>query len=811
MRNLPHSIRALLRHRRYTGLAVLTLAIGIGVNTAMFGLLDAVYFRPLPITDHTALVDVRLASPLNRFGTLSYREFRDLERGTSSFLDVFAVGQRGVTLAHGDETTLLLIHYVSGRYFPSLGIPMHLGRGFTVRDDDPAVTVPQVVINHHLWKERLGAPSDIIGRTIQLNDTHFTVIGVTAAGFAGLSRTVRTDVWVATAQAPMVVPGFREELDDRRQRWFQVTGRLKPGSELRQASAELDVLFGAWRGAEPGGVPDYRDARLVARPWREQMDADRREGAIFLALVGLVLFIACANVANLTLARSEGRRRELSVRAALGARQSDLFVQVLIESAIVGTSGAAAGLLVASWVAAALPSLAPPSSSIVLDVRIDARLIAFAALLAAIAAAIVGLAAAWNASRVDVATGLKTQALTTSGSGGVTFRDLLVTGEIALSGIIIVTAALLVRSLVSTLALDPGFDIRKQVATFYVVPGLKGYDRPGTYRLLEESRLALQDIPGVARASYAIRLPAQGNEAGWSSSFVIPGKEPPPGRESFNIRYTMVGPGYFDVMGTRILDGRGISEADRPGSAPVAVISQAMARQLWAGESPLGRRLRMGRERPVEREIVGVAEDIRIGGLHEAPEMYVYVPYAQDMQSFGLLLVESARDATDVATAVRRRIREIDSNLPILSISSFARHRDGLLFEHRRNAWIALAIALLALGLGAVGVHGVVSLVAARRTREIGIRMMLGGTRAQVLRLLLRRSTAQAIAGAGLALAGSLGAGRLLSSQLHGVDPRDPLSFCAGLAISVLVALGAGMTPVWRAVHQEPAEALRDE
>jgi hypothetical protein len=292
---------------------------------------------------------------------------------------------------------------------------------------------------------------------------------------------------------------------------------------------------------------------------------------------------------------------------------------------------------------------------------------------------------------------------------------------------------------------------------------------------------------------------------------VIPGKEPPPGRESFNIRYTMVGPGYVDVMGTRILDGRGISEADRPGSAPVAVISQAMARQLWAGESPLGRRLRMGRERPVEREIVGVAEDIRIGGLHEAPEMYVYVPYAQDMQSFGLLLVESARDATDVATAVRRRIREIDSNLPILSISSFARHRDGLLFEHRRNAWIALAIALLALGLGAVGVHGVVSLVAARRTREIGIRMMLGGTRAQVLRLLLRRSTAQAIAGAGLALAGSLGAGRLLSSQLHGVDPRDPLSFCAGLAISVLVALGAGMTPVWRAVHQEPAEALRDE
>jgi predicted permease len=390
MRDLPRAVRALLRQPRYTILAVLTLAVGIGVNTAMFGLIDAAYLRPLPVTDAAALVDIRLTSPGNRFSTLSYGEFQEIAGGATSLEDVFAIGQRGVTLSHRGETTLLLIHYVSGRYFPSLDIPMYLGRGFTTADDDPSVATPQVVINHHLWKERLGAPPDIIGRTVQLNETHFTVIGVTAPGFAGLERTVRTDVWVATAQAPMVVPGFREELDDRRRRWFQVAGRLRPGADVRRVSAELDVLLERWRAGASAGAPDYADARLVARPWRDQTDADRREGVVFLALVGLVLFIACANVANLTLARGEGRRRELSVRAALGATRRHLVAQILLESGIISVLGAAAGFLFASWVADVVPALLPPSSSVTLDVRVDSRMMAFAILLAAMATALVG-------------------------------------------------------------------------------------------------------------------------------------------------------------------------------------------------------------------------------------------------------------------------------------------------------------------------------------------------------------------------------------------------------------------------------------
>jgi predicted permease len=374
-----------------------------------------------------------------------------------------------------------------------------------------------------------------------------------------------------------------------------------------------------------------------------------------------------------------------------------------------------------------------------------------------------------------------------------------------------IAAGLLVRTFAQSLAVNPGFDTRKNVATFYMVPGLKGYDRAGTYRFFDECRRAIAALPGVKRVSYAIRLPAQGNEAGWSASFTIPGVEPPPGKHAFEIRYTMVGPEYFEVMGTRILGGRGISEADRPDAAPVAVVSESMARRFWPGENALGRRIRMGTTRPVDREIVGIAEDIRIGGLYEPLEAYVYVPYAQNAQSFGLLLVETHdRPASTVGT-IRRRVGEIDAALPVLRVSSIAEHMNLLLFEDRRNAWVALAIAILALTLGAVGVHGVVSLVTLRRTREVGIRLVLGARRGQLLRLLLDKGLRLALAGVVLGIAGGIAAGRLLRSQLHGLNPVDPWSLVLGAIVCLSVAVAASFLPVWRASRLDPAIALRDE
>ncbi len=809
MTDLTYSLRTLRRSPRYTALAVATLATGIGVTAAMFGLLDALYFRPLPIVASERLVDLTLQSPGNRFGTFSYEEFRELERAPG-FADVFAIGRRGATLNHRGESHLLLIHYVTGRYFPSLGIPMHLGRGFTDADDSPGATTPQVVINHHLWQERLGAPADIIGRTIQLNSTMFAVIGVTAPGFAGLDPPVRTDVWVTTTQAPLVAPGLRNEIVSRRHRWFEIVGRLADGVEVEQAGSALAAIAARWRSLD---ARDYAEARIALRRHDEAREHARRQGAIFLAIVGLVLLISCANVANLTLARGEGRRREMALRSALGATRAGLLRQMFIESALVSIAATAAGLVLAAWLIRLVPALLPPGSSFVmLDVRVDARLLAFTAFLAAIATTLVGLIPAWRGSRSSITTGLKTQGAGLTWSGrGVSLRDLLVVSEIALSGVVIVAAGLLLRSFAVSLAIDPGFRTGKHVATFYMVPGLRGYDAPGTQRFLEAARQAAATLPGVTRVSYGIRLPAQGNEAGWSASFVIPGKEPPPGKDAFQIRYTMVGPEYFAVMGTRILSGRGIVAADQPGSNPVAVISETMARRLWPGESPLGRWIRMGRAKPVDREIVGIAEDIRISGLHEPPEMYVYVPFAQAPQGFGLLLVETSTDVTTVTAPVRAQLARVDANVPVLAVSSFAEHMNLLLYEDRRNAWIGLGVALLALTLGAVGVYGVVSLIAARRTKELGIRVALGAERPHLLRLLLGRGLALAAAGAVLGIAGGLAAGRLIRSQLHGIEPGDPWSIAAATVILVAAAIGASFTPAWRASRVDPVVALRDE
>jgi predicted permease len=810
MSDLRYSCRTLLRHPRYTVLAILTLAAGIGATAAVFALLDTLYFRPLPIRDAGRLYDVTLEAPNNRFHTFSYEEFKDLERAVPAFADVFAIGQRGVTLNRNGDAQPMLIHYVSGRYFPSLGIPMHLGRAFTDKDDRPEVTTPQVVINHHLWKERLGSRPDVIGSTIQLNSTSFTVIGVTAPGFVGLQRTVRTDVWVTTSQAPMVVRGLADELSDRSRRWFTVVGRLAEGATVEQVRAQLDALASAWRTAD---AREYKDSRILARRQSENTEQERAQGATFLAVVALVLLIACANVANLTLARGEGRQREMVLRSALGASRLRLLRQMLVESTLIVSAASACGLLLAAWLVQIVPALLPPGSSyVMLDVRIDDRLLAFSALLTAAAIVIVGLLPAARGSRANLAGSLRGGGRAfTPGRRMLPLRDVLVVGEIALSGVVVIAAGLMVRSFAAGLAVEPGFDTAKSVSTFYVVPGLKGYDRPGTYRFLEAARTNAAAIPGVTRASYGIRLPAQGNEAGWAATFNVPGHEPPAGTAGFELRYTMVGPDYFEVMGTRILSGRGIAASDTPGAAPVAVISQALARRFWPGENPIGRRIVMGRAKPVNREIIGVAEDIRIGGLYEAPEPYVYVPYAQQQQSFGLLLVESTMDPVALAAAVKQQLARVDPNVPILTVSSFEQHMSLLLYEDRRNAWIGIAVAALALTLGAVGVYGVVALVTARRTRELGIRVALGAGRRQLLQLLLGKGVALALTGASLGVLGGLWVGRLLQSQLRGIEPTDSLSLVTGTLILVGVALTSSFIPAWRASRLDPAVALRDE
>jgi predicted permease len=503
----------------------------------------------------------------------------------------------------------------------------------------------------------------------------------------------------------------------------------------------------------------------------------------------------------------------MAVRAALGASRLRLAGAAVAESAALSSLGAAAGLVGSFWLADLFPALVPPGAlTYVLDVRFDGRVLAFTAVLAGLSTVLVGLTPAWRAVRGDTMASLKVEAVASGRDRrGWPLRDLIVVAQVAVCVVVLVAAGLLVRSLAHGLRVNPGFDTGKSVATFYLVPGLSGYDAERTYRFFEQCRAGVRALPGVRRASYAIRLPAQGNEVGWAYDFTIPGKEPPPGERFFRIKYTMVGPDYFEVVGTRIRRGRGIQTADLPGSVPVAVINETMARSLWPGEDPIGKKVLMGRDDPVAREIVGVAEDNKIGSLYEPTQMYLYVPYAQHQQQYGLLLVEVDGKPEGVFDAVKRRIAEVDPAQPVLDVGSFDRHMRFVLFEERRDAWIAVGIALLAVALGAVGIHGVVSLVSALRTREMGIRLALGARPSDVRRLVLSKGLRLAAAGLVVGSFGGLVAGKVLESRLHGVSGADPWSFLLGAMSLLAVAALASLIPARRAGRLDPVVALRYE
>jgi predicted permease len=809
MKTLLVAIRTLARKPAYAAVAILTLAVGVGSNSAIFGLLDAMYFRPIPLREPDQLVQVRFTSPKSTLDMLSYREYQMIRAGVPGFDDVVAIGRRGVTLRRNGEARLIIVHYVSGNYFNVLGIPLALGRGLQPFDDTAEANTPSVVINHELWQNQLNGRPDVIGSTIQLNETLFTVVGVTAPGFLGLSRVTRTDVWIAAAQAHFAVNGLQNEIESPYQRWFDVMARV-PAPSLREAQVQLDTVLARWRG---DNAEQYQAAALSAHRLSDDERNAAFEGVGFLGLVGLVLLVACANVANLTLAQSEARRREIAVRAALGASRARIFHQVLSESMALAVAAAVIGIILASWLVSLFPALVPSGVlTYVIDIRFDFRMFLFTAFITTLTALLVGAIPAWKGSQSDVMSILKDETVGGSGQKQRTrMRDALIVAQVGISVVVIVAAGLLVRSFARSLEIRPGFDTRKNVATFYLSPGIRGYDQAQTWRFLEDARRTTASLPGVKRASYGIRLPAQANESGWAADFTIPEKEPPPGESYFRIKYTMVGPDYFEAMGTHILRGRGLLEKDAPDSPGVAVISETMAERMWPGEDPIGKTIVMGRKEPKPLEIVGIAEDIKIAALYERSAMYVYVPFAQNPQGFGLLLVETDGPIDSIITPVKNRLAQLDKNLPILDIGSFDRHLNVVLFAERRDAWVALGVSILTLFLGMIGIYSVVSLIVARRRREIGIRIALGAERADVLRLILGHVVRMTGIGLGLGLAGGVIAGRVLQSHLHGVSPGDPWNLAVSATILGSTALIAGFIPCWLSTRTDATQSLRAE
>jgi predicted permease len=779
----------------------LTLGLGIGANLALFSLLDAIYFRPLPLREPERLVRVESTFPTAFWGLLSYIESKEIAESIPAFEDVVPVGGRGVTLHRDGETHVLLVDYVSPRFFDALGIPLHLGRGF----DAGEAATPQVIVNYGLWQEELAAQPDIVGSAIQLNDTLFTVVGVAGKEFIGLDRIVQRDVFLMAEQAPFAVPRLRDELANRYQRWFEIYARLKPRATEEEAQAQLDTLARRWEAEDR---EQYHGGGLRLQGFEESRRAAVREGAVLLALPGLVLLMACADVANLLLARNEARRRERAMKRALGAGRRDLLSELFVESVLLSVSGAVLGGLGASWLIRLFPRLVPPGEiTYTIDAGIDFRLAVFGVALVLATAILVTLASTSTSASGGLVSDLKGGR---SSRHGFRVQHALVAAQMAIGVLVLAAAALIVRSLFVASNLRPGFDSGKEVATLYLVSGMDTTNE-ATHRLLEELRQRLSALPSVRRVSYGIRLPAQGNEAGWSSEFVVPGEEPPPGEEAFRIRYTMVGPDYFEVMGTRILAGRGIEASDSPESEPVAVVSVTMAKRLFSGEDPLGNEILMGKTR-TSRRIVGVAEDVKISDLYEEPEMYVYIPYAQDPQGFGLLLVETGGEPAEaILKPATAEIARLAPEVPVLMTGSFGEHMREVLYEERRDAWVAAGTGVLALLLTIVGLYGLVAMVTTERTKDIGIRMALGASRGAVVRLVVGRGLALALAGSGAGVLAALALSRHVESRIHGIESHDPLSFAIAAGLGVVVGLVAGLVPALRAARLDPAIAVRSE
>ncbi len=804
--DLRFALRSLRKSPGFAAAAILILALGIGANTAIFSLLDAVVLHPLPgVSRPEALVDFS-------GNTVSYPWYREVREGTASSLSGLAAWRvRDMSLSGGAAAERIGGGIVSGNYFDVLGARPALGRLLAPADEQSGE--PVVVLGHRLWKQRFGADPAVVGKSVPLNGAPFTVIGVAPEGFRGAAFGQSPDVWVPIGAWPRLATGrFRSlDLGARGWGWLSVTGRLRSDVPVAQAQAAVQVAARQQSAAFPDDSPDQAPVMLRSTLRAAAGFGQSGDPVAFLALlvgaVGVTLAIACANLANLLLARATARQREIAVRQAIGATRSRLVRHLLTESLLLGVLGGAAGLLVASWSLGLIGRMPLPDdlSFAVFGPSLDARALGFSLLLSIATGLAFGLLPAIQASAGSVGSALK--ASSAAGPPRSRARDALVAAQVSLCLLLLVAAGLLGRSLQSALATDLGFPSHGLMVST-VDLGLQRYDAPRAAVFLRELRDRVASSPGVRSASWAGLVPLGGGQ--WVESFSIEGRPSPESRRD-EAEINVLGAGFFRTMEIPVLEGREFDDrVDREGSPAVALVNEAMARRYWPGRSPVGRRIDIG---GAARTVVGTVRDFRTGSLRDRPAPQVYLPMAQDPGA-GLqplnLLVRGRSGASGVAEAIRSEIRRLDPSLPS-RLGTFDEELGGQLVPQRLGSALLGLFGLLSLVLAAVGIYAVISFGVAARTREIGVRMALGARAADVRRLVVAQ-TARPVA-AGVALGVILGAvaARLLAGFLYGVSPSDPVTFAGVTALLLFCALGAAYLPARRASRIDPMTALRTD
>jgi predicted permease len=813
--DIRYGIRSWRKAPGFAAIVVIVLALGIAANTIVFSVIETLFFEPFPVRQASELVVVRgsrTGSGSREAAQISYPNVKDLRDRSRAFASLAAYsGPMTLTMLNESAPQRLFGELVTGSYFETLGLTPAKGRFFLPEEDAVPDAAPVLVLTYGAWLHRFNGAPDIIGRSVRINGVTFSVIGVAPDGFKGLDAVFGPDVWIPTMMAPQVLPAqSRDWLENRSALAFQAVGRLKPGVTRQQASSDLTTIAAALEKEYPDA---NRGRGITVDPLTRAALADSGGisavaiSAVLLMIPGLILLIACSNVANLLLARAVGRRPEIAVRLALGAGRGRLVRQLLTESVLLAAVSGLAGFGLALLGGRLLWSFRPPEfAANLIDLHVNGSVMIFAALVSLTTALIFGIVPAWQSTRTDVVRALNETARSIGRArGGITVGKVLLAGQVALSLVSLITAGLLVRSLQHAYAVDPGFETRR-LGIALISPGQVGYSRVRTEAFYRDVRARLAATPGIVDASWATHLPLFGHP---SRSIVIPGREERDRTSPLMTVVNAIDLHYFATTGIPLTEGRDFADSDREGTASVAIVNETLAVRAWPGLDPMGREFRLNGDSTVWR-IVGVSKTANYGSLGEAPQPCVYLPLRQAFSDAAVLYVRTEGDPEQILSTVQRQIRGLDSRIDVGDVRTIQKVIGQALFGATAGVGLLGTFGLIALALATFGLYGAMSHNLRQRRREVGLRMALGARRRTVVGLMLREEVSVVGAGMAIGIAASFAVGAGLSRIIYGVTAADPLGLLAASAVLAIAATTACALPAYRASGRDPQTALRE-